>query len=162
MVQGVPGLKPTLYVVASTTAQSTQRPERRFPCVPCLPWLKFRGGSRCSQAFLTPQTTTVASALAQATDAPLHPQNTAFFHRRKSAFTPQPTLMPRVILARPNSKKHGSTQNHVSTCKLLCHRSSQRVVHAVRRRPRKHGFRRQFFFVRSVCMARGRTKHAET
>lgn len=33
---------------------------------------------------ITPRTKTVASALARATYAPLHPKNTAFFKRRKS------------------------------------------------------------------------------
>jgi hypothetical protein len=41
--------------------------------------------------------------------------------------------------------KEGSTRNHVRTGNLLCHKSSQRVVHAEPRRPWKNGFRRHGF-----------------
>jgi len=49
---------------------------------------------------MTRGTKTVAWALARATYARLHPNNTAFFNRRKSGSHPQPTFVPRVRNAR--------------------------------------------------------------
>jgi len=49
---------------------------------------------------MTRGTKTVAWALARATYARLHPNNTAFFNRRKSGSHPQPTFVPRIRNAR--------------------------------------------------------------